>query len=204
MATYADVRARIADEMNRDDLTTQIDTAISDAIDHYADFNFAFNEERETTVTVAAQNYVNVPTGLQKESGVWLTVGGSDYDLKKISIERMEDLTNSSSSEGQPVYYAYLDGTFRLWPTPNTVYTLVIIGVFDTSALSADGDTNAFTLSGAGTRAIIGWSKEHLASNVTYDPEMEAAGLKARLNAEIDLRRKANAKQSTGRLRPCL
>ena len=57
MTTLATLKSRIADDISRSDLTTQIANSITDAITYYQNRRFFFNETRsETFDTVAAQS----------------------------------------------------------------------------------------------------------------------------------------------------
>lgn len=204
MSTFAEVKARVAREANRDDLAAEIETAVLDAVDDHADLNFAFNENRLTTATVANTRTAALPAGLRKETGIWIDVSGNDYPLQKVSAEWMEELHAASNTTGQPTYYAFLDGVFHLWPTPGQAYTLTVVGVYDESALIADGDTNGFTDDRTAARMIAAWARAYIARNLTYDSEMEGAALREYAVARGGLTRKTNSKQSTGRLTPCL
>lgn len=204
MSTFAEIKTRVADELDRDDLTSAIETAVLDAVDEHSDQLLAFNEARNTAATTAGQIYVTVPTGLRRESGIWIDVSGSDYALIKKPLEFIEDLHASTTTTGQPTYYAYLDGTFRLWPTPGQVYTLTVLGVYDESALSADGDTNGFTNDRTAARMITAWARAYIARNLTYDPEMEQSALREYVQAKDSLNRKTAAKVATGMIAPCL
>lgn len=204
MATFSEIKARVATETDRDDLTAEIETAVLDAVDEHADRNFAFNEARATTVTVAGTRTVAIPTGLRRETMVSVDVSGNDYELEKVSAEFMEDLHNATDTTSQPTYYAYLDGVWHLWPTPGQAYTLTAVGVYDESALSADSDTNGFTNDRTAARMIAAWARAYLARNVTYDDEMEAAALREYVSARDSLNRKTTAKVATGYVAPCL
>ena len=204
MATFAEICARVATEADRDDLTASISTAVLDAVDEHADLNFAFNENRLTTATVANTRTVALPAGLRKETGVWIDVSGSDYQLQKVSAEFMEELHAATNTTGQPTYYAFLRDEWHLWPTPGQAYTLTVVGVYDESALSADSSTNGFTDDRAAARMIAAWARAYIARNRTYDEEMERAALREYGLAKASLTRKTNAQQATGALRPCL
>jgi hypothetical protein len=204
MATFVEIKTRVADELDRDDLTSAIETAVLDAVDEHSDLLLAFNEARNTATTTASQIYVTVPTGLRRESGVWIDVSGSDYALIKKPLEFLEQLHAATTSTGQPTYYAFLDGTFRLWPTPGQAYTLTVLGVYDESALSADGDTNGFTTDRTAARMIAAWARAYIARNHTYDEDMEKAALREYVQAKDSLFRKTSAKVATGMIAPCL
>lgn len=144
MSDLASLKARIADELNRSDLTSQIASAIPRAIEKYARERFDFNEGRSTATTVADNQYVDFPDGLRVVDGVYATVGGYTYDLRRVEFDEMEYWHGASNTKGQPLDYTLRKGQLRIYPTPNDAYTLTITGIYDEPALSADTDTNAW------------------------------------------------------------
>ena len=144
MSDLATLKARIADELNRTDLTSQIASAIPRAIEKYARERFDFNEGRSTATTVADNQYVDFPSGLRVVDGVYATVGGYTYDLRRVEFDEMEYWHGASNTKGQPLDYTLRKGQLRIYPTPNDAYTLTITGIYDEPALSADDDTNAW------------------------------------------------------------
>ena len=65
MSTFGALKTRIADELNRSDLTSQIASAVPRAIEYYARERFDFNEGRSTASTVVDNQYVDFPDGLR-------------------------------------------------------------------------------------------------------------------------------------------
>ena len=51
MGTFAQMETRIIAELHRDDIATQVDDYINDAINHYARYRFWFNEKSKTFLT---------------------------------------------------------------------------------------------------------------------------------------------------------
>ena len=95
MSTFGNMMDRIADELDRTDLTSQIQKAIQTAIDRYERKRFWFNEARSITFnTVDGQEFYTssdnsaIPNLLQIDV-VRLTVSGSD----KIELERVPSQT---------------------------------------------------------------------------------------------------------------
>jgi hypothetical protein len=141
MSDLAALKARIADELNRSDLTSQIASAIPRAIEKYARERFDFNEGRSTATTVADNQYVDFPDGLRVVDGVYATVGGYTYEVRRVEFDEMEYWHGASDTSGQPLDYALRKGQLRIYPTPNDAYTLTITGIYDvTPAIAADSE----------------------------------------------------------------
>ena len=145
--TFGVIKTRIADELNRSDLTSQISLAVISAVEHYERERWWFEETIDASVsTTAAQNYVTnaVITTMAKIDKVQITIGSAKYELKKISYDEWADQATSTTS-GQPSEYAYYQDRLYLYPTPGSTYTLTISGVQRLTTLSAAGDSNGFT-----------------------------------------------------------
>lgn len=199
MSTYAEVKARIAREMHRTDLSADIVTHMGKAIDHYASRRTWENEALLTVVTVADVSTVTV-TGLQREDRVAVVVGDTDYALTKTTSEAMEDDHGADDNTGQPVEYCRTDTGLRLWPTPDAVYSVKVNGIFDDTALSNDADTNSWTT--IAEDLIVSRTKKTLSRDVTYDNEMEAAADRAEREARNELFAKTNERTAAGRFSP--
>lgn len=146
--TYVQIQTRIADELNRSDLTAQIKKAIVSAVEHYERERWWFEETIDATVsTTAAQNYVTnaVITTMATIDKVQITVGSSKYTLFPVSYEEWALEAAASSTSGQPTEYTYYQDRLYLFPTPGSTYTLTISGVQRLTTLSADADNNGFT-----------------------------------------------------------
>lgn len=142
--TYGDIQARIADELNRSDLTSQIQKAIISAVKHYDQDRTWFTEERATALTVVSQNYVGVPSDFVYEDKLQITVGAVLYTLMKIPYDEWA-LKSVITTTGQPTEYAYYQDRFYLFPIPGSAYTLTISYVKTLAELSADTDTSGWT-----------------------------------------------------------
>ena len=150
MATFTEIKAEVAVDISRSDLTTQIAQAVLDAVEYHSTERFWFNETRaHTFVTVAGTADYTITPG----SGVldfitidWLlsTISGVTEPLTRIAPDEFEDLTLTSSS-GAPCYWTYYNSTFRLYPNPDAVYTIRVAGHYRLTALSGGTDTNAWT-----------------------------------------------------------
>lgn len=134
MATISTLRAEIADDLARSDLTTQISEAVSKAIVNYQRKRLYFNETRgETFLTVAGQavytsaDDASIPLFYELDS-VTLTNGGRVRCLNKISIEEWELYNDNSMSSGEPYSYALFNEALYFYPKPNAAFTVRLTG----------------------------------------------------------------------------
>ena len=151
MSTLTQMRARIADDLNRSDLNTQIDKAINRAIRHYYNSEyFWFNETVGTFVTVANQESYgtadSVPSDILSINYMRLTISTTNKpEIPKKTYQEIQML-NSGASIGQPLYYAWYQNKIWFYPIPDAVYTVTISYQKSYAVLVADSDTNDFTV----------------------------------------------------------
>ncbi len=153
MTTFGVMKARIASELDRSDLTALIGDHIQDAIQTHRGRRWWFLEGPTsgayTSTTTAGNSYVSLYPGLIQLDSLRITVNGQVKDLSEISFQTMEWLHDGSSSNGEPYNYNVRAEQMRLYPTPDQVYTLTWKGLFEEAALSADGDSNDWTTTAA-------------------------------------------------------
>lgn len=152
MTTLGNLKSRVASDLARSDLTTDIANAISDAIDEYGDVPFYWLMEEATVSTVAGTATVALPTSFRRLHMLTVTDSAGDREdlppgRNQISYEEYRArVWNTSSSRGQPCEYAIWNELVWFDPTPDAVYTITfsyfgpVVGVPAT-----DGDTNAWT-----------------------------------------------------------
>ena len=208
MSTFGNMIDRIADELDRTDLTTQIQKAIQTAIDRYERKRFYFNEARSLTFnTVDGQEFYtssdasDIPNLLFIDN-VKLTVSGSDkIDLERVPYSELEhDSSNLTVDEGQPTSYAYFAKQLRLYPIPNAAYAVRVSGVFSLSDLSATADTNAWMTDGEAL--IRSRAKRELLTHVIRDAEGAQAMAQAEAEELQSLIQATNARSSSGTITP--
>jgi hypothetical protein len=148
MSTLAQMRSRIADDLDRSDLSTQIDKAINRAIEYYEKERFWFSEKIATFNTVANQkNYSSsdsIPTDIAEIDYVEVTVSGKEFPLYLKPYPYIKEKQGSDAT-GVPSEYAYYQENFYLWLIPNAVYTITVSYQQKYSELTLDADTNDFT-----------------------------------------------------------
>lgn len=203
MTTKALLKTRIADDLARADISTQIGEAIDDAINHYKEKRFFFSETRLATfVTVAAQSTytssddTDVPLFVELDA-VMLSDGTNTRELQYISPAEIEWLLDSSASSGRPNRYSYYEQSFRFYPIPDAVYTIRPIGLIEKAGPATDDEANNVWMTKA-YELIRAKAKVLLAEHVIID--MELAGLMgvAEGKAYAKLRRETSKKQSGG------
>lgn len=153
---YGSIQARIADEVKRSDLTSQIALEIQSAIQFYEKEQFWFSQSRSTLTfsTVASQEFytssdnANIPYILELDA-VTVTITGTrtpmEFDLSYIDMEAISSMTTST---GQPSNVAYYAQQLRFYPIPDAIYPVRVSGTFKLSTLSLSADTNAWMVEG--------------------------------------------------------
>lgn len=212
MSTLGTMKTRIADELSRDDLSSQIGLAIASAIQQYEGERFTFNEKRYLLPTVAGTEYYEL-TSLTQTDASALGTGETLLEIDSMALSLNNDLCRLSersqqwmdtygagATQGQPYDYAVFSDRVRLYPIPGAVYSIIVSGLARLPALSADGDTNGWLTDGEAL--IRNEAKAILYRDTLRDKEgLELATL-AIGSAMASLRRKASAKVATGRIAP--
>lgn len=149
MSTLAQMRSRIADDINRSNLSTQIDKAINRAIEFYESERFWFNETSGTFSTVASQESYgsadNVPSTLKEILRLEVTISSNNNPAL---IPRTFDWIrrmNVGAATGTPSDYAWYQSKIYLSPIPDSIKTITVYYGKNYAAFTADSDTNDFT-----------------------------------------------------------
>ena len=205
MTTYGIMQDRIADELNRTDLTTQIQYAIKTAVKVYDKQRFWFNESRSFTFsTVANQEFytstdnTDIPNLLAIDT-VQIAISSTDkYLLERVPYEQIEAISsNGTVDAGQPTWFAYYNKQLRLYPIPDGVYTVRVSGHWALSDLSATSDTNNWMTDGE--ILIRSRAKRELFTHVIRDVEGAAAMAQAE-DAEVRALRAASSMRGSSGL----
>lgn len=204
MSDYGTMQARIANELVRTDLTTEIQDAIKSAIRFYASEKWYFTEARATINTVADTEYYGLPGDFHSLYWLGITVNDRYYQLEQKSAAYLDELNWSNSTfTGQPYYFALFDDNFRLYPVPNDAYALTLAYAESLDDLSASADSNAW-MTGKGEELIRTHAKVDLLESVIRGPEAsnEATRLRGREQEVLRQLRQLNTRRrSTRRLR---
>lgn len=176
----AAMKARIAAEIARADLTTQIASAITDAIGVYQKKRFRFNENipdnAKSFATVAGR-----ATYTSSDLADIATVLAFDYMLMKVGITlfqlKREDpvvvklYNQTSQMNGQPGWWAYEGNEIILAAIPDQAYTIYPGGYFVAAAPATDSEANNSWMITA-ERLIRARAKFEIATHVTRNAKM--------------------------------
>jgi hypothetical protein len=147
MSTFLQMQSRIADDLDRTDLNTQIKLAINRAIKHYAKEPFWFKETSGSfSAVVNQEEYVygtgGVPSDVEMIDIMEVVYGGTKSPVVEITPFELE-AKQSQLSYGQPDEFAQYQNRFKLFPIPNQSGTTILLKYTKSyTDLSADADTN--------------------------------------------------------------
>jgi len=141
MATYLETQTRIANELNRSNLSDEIKLAILSAIEYYGKRRWWFNETSATLATVGSTAYVALPSDFIEMDRLEIT-NTTNTPLKPVDINDLLSWRSNNTTTNVPTDYCLYQNRIELYPTPNAVYSLPIHYVKSLTVLSADTDTN--------------------------------------------------------------
>ena len=150
MTTLATLKSTIADDLARDDLTSQIAAAITQAIEHRKEERLFWMDTRaETFATVAAQEAYDVdddsaiPLFIKVDAMFLEDSDGISYGpLERLDPKVMERLLDDSAASGRPDSWSYYNDTFYFHPIPDAAYTVRPMGQIEVAAPSSDSEPN--------------------------------------------------------------
>lgn len=150
MATFLDMQTRIADELHRTDLTDRIKLAILSAVAHYERRRFYFSETSFTFSTVAHQEFygaadnaaIATSPNIERLNALYF---GTRYPLDKVDWMAIDDKSALATSYTRPGEWGYRAKAIRFYPIPDAAYVITAYNVPRLTALSAEGDENAWT-----------------------------------------------------------
>lgn len=205
MGTYSDLQTNIANDLTRSDLSSQIQSAIGDAIALYEHDRFWFNTTRSLTFnTVAGQSTYTaadlsqIPNIIRLDK-LFIRYGVSTFPLTRYEPDEYEVIAGLNTTNGIPTVYTYDDGQILLWAPPNAAYTIRPHMHYRLAPLVNGTDTNAWC--NEAERLIRAQAKQFLYTNVLEDDEgmqrmqLEIPAIKAKLDYET------SARSATGRIR---
>ena len=216
MTTFLDVRTRVADQLARSDLNTQIDREIQLAMARYNRRVSWLHEVREVSLTsVAAQAWyssVDVSTGTGPQDTTGRTavdvadIQKIDYmrdpnydDLRQVHYSDFEGFFDTTGAARRPTYFTLYAGQIGIWPVPDgvTIYTLSAVVKPIIPSLAADEsiwfDQAQELIENAAAAAIC--------RKFIQDGERAQAFQVYETEAWNDLVREGNQKMATGKLR---
>ncbi len=216
MTTLLDVRDRIADQLARSDLSTQIDREIQLAIARYNRRVTWLHEVRSFTLTsVIGQAWyssVNVSAGSGPQDVTGRTavdvsdivavnyIRDADYeDLRQMPYAEFERLFDSVSGGSRATYYCLYAGQIGLWPEPAAVEAFSISAAVKPVIPSSATDESVWF--DQAQELIENAAAAAICRKFIQDGERAQAFQVYESAAWEDLVAESNKKMATGRLR---
>jgi len=139
--TYAELKTNIANYLNRSALMSYIDTFI-DCTEAELNRRLRTKEMIKRATATADSQYLTVPTDWQEAINIEIT-SNNFSPLFQQSIESLDVYRKANNNiTGQPIYYAMVDDSIELAPTPDSSYTLQLTYYAKINALSDSNTTN--------------------------------------------------------------
>ena len=201
MGTLAEMKDRIARDIHRTDLTTEIGEAIADAVADYQHVRFAFNQVRATFSTVAGTEFYpapSIPDDIAEIDSLTVAVNGRSVCLPAWPFGVMEKIQTTTNSRGQPQAWAWYAQQVRLYPIPDAVY---VITASYLQRLPVPATSNAWTTEAE--QLIRHSAKKRLCRDLLRDFEGAAAAETAESTAFRRLMRESR-QLNTGGLVPSM
>ena len=209
MATWDTLIARIADDLNRSDLNTQIGVAINRAIAHYQSEETWFNQTTDTVTTVATQESYGTADGLasdivQIDLVQCTDSGGNQYPLTPRTWSYLRTLQSDPTGlTGLPADWAWYQEKLYLYPTPDAAYTVTIWYIKSYADL-ATGESNDWTTEHEALDLIEARATWWVASRLLKDYERASAAKQEEGEALQRLIIRSNRAITRGTIRPYL
>jgi hypothetical protein len=127
VATYAEVQALILNDLHRNDLTTEVQTAMSNAVTKIQLDRFWFNEHQYSFVATLTAFYdvdTYLPDTLVVDT-IRAYSSGSPVALRREHWDTLADLDEVLAT-GLPSSWAVHHEMLRLYPTPNVSTTIEV------------------------------------------------------------------------------
>lgn len=197
MSDFGTLKARIADELSRSDLTSQINNHVLDAIKRLENDGFWFNQAEATLNTAQGDSLYALPGDFLSLDSLKASRQNADWVLQPRSLEYIYEL---SDVQGSPTTYVIHRENLTLYPTPDQVYTLTLGYLKRLTALSADTDSNEWTAEAE--EMIRAAACETLCRGILRDPSWADQWRALKMDARRALRARTALATTTGTLQP--
>lgn len=199
--TLGDMKARIADEIVRPDLSSQIALAIDQAIATYQDerWHWSRRDDYEITASIGQSEY-ELDNRIAEVLAVKWTNGSTVNLLSLVTFDAYRWMTRETPSDGDPCEYTINGDYLRVYPPPVAAGTIQIDYWSNWPAPQDDGDEdNEWMIQGE--RLIRAAAKRIIYSDV--DPDDNAMAKFAAIERQElgVLRRKSNRRLGVASMR---
>ena len=117
--TYSNLKTEIASYLNRDDLTSNIDTFIDLAESRHAkDLRLREMAVNSTDTTVSGTKYISLPTGFLEFIAIQNTSASPQTELQYMAPNELNRVY-VDAGKSLPVYYTIIGDKVYFGPTPD-------------------------------------------------------------------------------------
>jgi len=204
VADLTALKTRIASELHRSDLTTEIANAISTAIRLYRSKRFEVNEQQATFATVADQEAyttATIPDDIGQIDSLRITVDDTRTVLGQKTFLDLQAMSTSATLTGQPSHWAFYMQKVFLYPIPDAAYTILVSYKQRKDEPSSDGDSSTIWTNQC-EPLIRACAKKLICRDVMYDDAGYQRNKDAELEALSVLLDESIELQDEGGLRP--
>ena len=198
MSDFGGLISRIADDVNRTDINSQISQQIQGAIRHYRTFPFWFNEARSTLTASSSASFLTVPSDYLDTVELYIKVGGHPLRMTPAPLD--EVVGNRPTAGSQPGKYCYFGDRFELDYEVNQQYEFPLYYIKELATLSASTDTSLWTTTGEDL--IVFRAEKMIYSQVLKDKKAAADCAVLEREARNSLLRFRDQKTGTGYAKP--
>ena len=148
---FATLVSKVADDLDRNDLNTQIQQAINEAVYYYSAYSFRFNNTVEVFQTINDVSQYTSANGLPDnimhiKAAQLYSDEIYNYTLEPIEYTEMLNLTSDVDTvAGMPSYWSWYNETFYIYPTPNQVLNISLSYKKTYPRMTQANDNNDFT-----------------------------------------------------------
>ena len=143
MTTLGIMIDRIADELSRTDLNTQIGAAVRSAVNHYAGEPWWFAEYMDLTATTSTSlEFYPLPADFEHLETFQVVIGAQRIPCDPQAYDTIRRW-QTNLVFGQPTDYAIYNQQLILYPIPNAAYVTIMSYLQTVSTLTTTTCTNA-------------------------------------------------------------
>lgn len=141
LSTYTELKASIADWLNRSDLTSTIPDFISLA-EAQVERTLRTRQMISRNDLTLTTEYGSIPSDYLESKSLKLTSTNPQTPLSFLTIDAMDEQASHYTASGRPRFFTVVGDQFRIKPTPDGTYTAELTYYAKLAKLSSSVATN--------------------------------------------------------------
>ena len=208
MATFGTLitkaSTRLKDANNTAVSRPDVAATINDAISHWSDERFWFNEFQETVTLVQNDPILPAlsvtPLFLFDQGGIVIDYAQTRWPTRKVSSDEYDRM--NVEGRGIPFAWTYRDGQYELYWYPDAAYSTIVRGVKAYTPFATDGsqDSQSNDFTNEAADLILYETLSRLFGEFRQDPKMEEYYANRALNEKAMLKTRTRRLVGTGRI----